>query len=316
MRYLELRSAAGVIRAIKRLQVRGAPWIGVSAAYGLAAEAQRLKDKDLRRGLRRAARSLRAARPTAVNLSWAVERMLRSIEDPTLTPGRLRKALFAEARCIEAEERRRSFSIARYGAGLIRDGYHIITICNTGVLAAPGLGTALGVIFRAHRAGKRLKVYVCETRPLLQGARLTTFELRRAGIPFVLIPDSAAATVIERCDMVLVGADRIALNGDTANKVGTRMLAVLARAAKKPFYVAAPSSSFDPRADSGSDIVIEERAGEEVRRFGRCVVVPSAVPVFNPAFDITPARFITGIITESGVIKPPFVKSIRRLLFS
>lgn len=173
----------------------------------------------------------------------------------------------------------------------------------------------MGVIFQAQRAGKCVKVYICETRPLLQGARLTSFELLRLKVPFTLITDSGAATVIERCDLVLVGAGRVAGNGDTANKVGTKMLAVLARENKKPFYVAAPSSTFDPQTPIGADIVIEERDGDEVRRFGKCRVAPTRAPVFNPAFDVTPTRLVTAFITEAGIIRPPFQKNIRRTLF-
>ncbi|NPV13308.1 S-methyl-5-thioribose-1-phosphate isomerase [candidate division WOR-3 bacterium] len=314
-RYLRLRRASEVARAIKLLQVRGAPWIGVAAAYGLALEAQRLSDDRLRAGLRKAAQVLIKARPTAVNLSWAVNRITALIQQANLTPARLRRAVIAEAKAIEQEEQKRSHLMALAGVKVVPQNAVVLTICNTGSLAAPGLGTALGVVFQAHQAGKKVEVYVCETRPLLQGARLTAFELLRAKVPFYLIADSAAASVIERCDLVLVGADRIAGNGDTANKIGTRMLAVLAKEAKKPFYVVAPVSTFDLQCRSGADIVIEERSGDEVRRFGRCRVAPQQVRVFNPAFDVTPARLITAFITDAGIIKPPFKRNIRRVLF-
>lgn len=314
-RFLCLRRAAEVARAIKLLQVRGAPWIGVAAAYGVAIEAQRLPDDKLISGLTRAAQMLIRARPTAVNLSWAVKRMMSVLKRADLTPRELRRTLVVEAKTIEQEERARSQAIALKGVKVVPQKAVILTICNTGALAAPGLGTALGVVLQAHQEGKRVEVYACETRPLLQGARLTAFELLRARVPFYLIVDSAAASVIERCDLVLVGADRIAANGDTANKVGTKMLAILAKEAKKPFYVVAPASTFDFQCRTGAEIVIEERSGDEVRRFGRCQVAPEPAPVFNPAFDVTPARLITAFITDAGIVKPPFKRNIRRLLF-
>jgi methylthioribose-1-phosphate isomerase len=204
--------------------------------------------------------------------------------------------------------------MAKHGAGLLPRNAEVLTICDTGTLAAPGMGTALGVVFQAHLDGKRPHVSVCETRPLLQGARLTVLELLRAKIPSTLIVDSAAASVIGMCHVVLVGADRIARNGDTANKVGTRMLAVLARAASTPFYVVAPTSSFDPATPTGARIVVEGRDGEEVRTFQGYRAAPRRAIVHNPAFDITPARFITGFITDRGILRPPFRKSISQLL--
>jgi methylthioribose-1-phosphate isomerase len=189
----------------------------------------------------------------------------------------------------------------------------MLTICNTGVLAATGAGTALGIILQAQREGKRPVVFACETRPLLQGARLTIFELRRAGVDVRLMVDSAAASVVGRCDMVLTGADRIARNGDTANKVGTRMLAVLARHARKPFYVAAPSSTLDPSCRSGADIPIEERSASEVRSFGRCRTTLPDTAVYNPAFDVTPGRFVSGFVFEGGVVRPPYQRSLKTL---
>lgn len=312
--YLHPTSASEVAGIIKRLAVRGAPAIGVAAAYGLAVEARRLPDNQLGRGLQRAASTLIASRPTAVNLKWAVVRVMQSVSVRGLAPEVLRRAIVAEARVIEAEEVARSLAMARHGAKLVRKNANILTICNTGALAAPGMGTALGVVFQAQMNGKRPHVYACETRPLLQGSRLTTLELLRARIPVTLIADSAAASVMDKCDLVLVGADRIAANGDTANKVGTKMLATLARAAHKPFYVVAPSSTFDPATPDGGQIVVEERNGEEVRGFAGCRAAPKGVPVFNPAFDVTPVRLITGFISDRGVIRPPFRKTIRRLL--
>jgi methylthioribose-1-phosphate isomerase len=312
--YLYPTSAVDVAAIIKRLSVRGAPAIGVAAAYGMAAEAGRLPDRNLRKGLERAAQLLVAARPTAVNLKWAVERILRAMPIQPSTPDAIRRAVAKEARKIEAEEVERSLAMAGHGARLLPTNARVLTICNTGALAAPGMGTALGVVFQAHMDGKRPHVYACETRPLLQGSRLTTLELQRAKIPVTLIADSAAASVVDRCDLVLVGADRIAANGDTANKVGTRMLATLARAAHKPFHVVAPSSTFDPATRTGQQIVVEERDGEEVRGFAGCRAAPARTAVFNPAFDVTPARLITGFITERGILRPPYRKSIHRLL--
>jgi len=336
--YLHPRSAAEVAVIIKRLAVRGAPAIGVAAAYGLAVEARRLPDNRLGQGLEQAARTLVAARPTAVNLKWAVVRVMQSVsgaghdrENGDCTglrprprgrglsplsqpPASLRQCVLNEATRIEEEEIQRSLAMARQGAKLLPKRAVILTICNTGALAAPGFGTALGVVFQAHLDGKEPSVYACETRPLLQGSRLTTLELLRAKIPVTLIADSAAASVMDKCDLVLVGADRIAANGDTANKVGTRMLATLARAAHKPFYVVAPSSTFDPATPDGSRIVVEQRDGEEVRGFGGCRAAPKGVPVFNPAFDVTPARLITGFVTDRGILKPPYSRAIQRLL--
>jgi len=344
--YLHPTSAVEVAAIIKRLAVRGAPAIGVAAAYGMAVEARRLSDRALASGLALAAGTLIAARPTAVNLKWAVVRVMQSMygtgprrengakpgdspgesqralrrDSPRFcrlspfSPARLRQAVLNEARQIESEEIARSLATARHGAKLLPQNAEVLTICNTGALAAPGMGTALGVVFQAHLDGKRPHVFACETRPLLQGSRLTTLELLRAKIPVTLIADSAAASVIGRCDVVLAGADRIAANGDTANKVGTRMLAALARAARKPFYIVAPSSTFDIATPTGGQIVIEERDGEEVRSFAGCRAAPKGVPVFNPAFDVTPARLITAFITDRGILKPPFRTGIRQLL--
>jgi methylthioribose-1-phosphate isomerase len=313
-RYVHPTSAAEVADIIRRLAVRGAPAIGVAAAYGLAVEARRLPDRSLRRGLAAAAKTLIQSRPTAVNLKWAVVRVMQSVSVRKLPPDAVRNAVLNEAETIEQEETARSLAMARHGAKLLPRNATVLTICNTGALAAPGLGTALGVVFQAHLDGREPRVYACETRPLLQGSRLTTLELKRAKIPATLIVDSAAASVMDTCDIVLVGADRIAANGDTANKVGTKMLATLARAAGKPFYVVAPTSTFDPATANGSAIVVEQRDGEEVRGFAGCRAAPKGVPVFNPAFDVTPARLITAFVTDRGVVQPPYRESIQRLL--
>ncbi len=311
--WLELRTAKDAVYAIRRLAVRGAPNIGVAAAYALAGEARRLPDDRLVAGLRSAARRLERARPTAVNLSWAVRRVMRAFLAVAAEPEKARLAVEKEAAEIEAEEVSRSLAMSESGAKLISHRASILTICNTGPLAGPGLGTALGVILRAFREGKEPHVFVLETRPLLQGARLTAFELKRAGIDFTLIVDSAAATVMPECQLVLVGADRIARNGDVANKIGTRMLAILAERYRKPFYVAAPVSTFDIMCPNGGSIAIEERESKEITHMGGKRIAAAGAEVFNPAFDITPASFVTGFITERGIIRPPYSASIRRL---
>jgi methylthioribose-1-phosphate isomerase len=313
VRRLKLGSARAVAGAIRTLAVRGAPAIGVAAAWGLAVEARRLGDRQLRAGLERAGRELAAARPTAVNLAWAVAAVLDPLNDAGLAGDRLRRAVEERARAIERDEVERSQALAAAGAELVPPGAVILTICNTGALAAPGMGTALGLVFEAHRRGRRPRVFACETRPLLQGARLTMLELKRAGVPATLIVDSAAATVIGGCDLVVVGADRVARNGDTANKVGTRMLAVLARDAGVPFYVAAPSSTFDPGCARGADIRIEQRDPSEVLAFAGVRAAPAGARAFNPAFDVTPAGLVTAFVTDRGIVRRPFARGIARL---
>lgn len=310
--WLKLKTAKAVAAAIGRLAVRGAPAIGVAAAYGLATEALRLPAGRLRVGLQAAAELLVAARPTAVNLRWAVERVMLTVTG-NHDGESLRRSVVRAAARIEREEIRRSMAIARCGSQLIGCNQTILTICNTGALAGPGFGTALGAIIKAQHDGRNPHVYVCETRPLLQGARLTVFELQRTRISYELIVDSAAATVIDQCDLVITGGDRIAMNGDTANKVGTRMLAFVARAARKPFYVAAPLSSFDFTCRSGREITIEERSADEVRLLAGRRVTLAEASVFNPAFDITPGRLITGFVTDVGLVQPPYRMSLRRL---
>lgn len=306
-------SADEVIELIRGLAVRGAPLIGVAAAYGVALEAARLGGSGGRRRLVRACDRLAAARPTAVNLGWAVARMRRviaAVADDRQLPARL----LAAARELEAEERERSYAIARHGAVLVPPGGVVMTICNTGSLAGPGVGTALGIVLQAHAAGRRPSVLALETRPLLQGARLTALELVRAGIPVRLLPDSAAASAVKDCDLVLAGADRIARNGDTANKVGTLMLAILARRAGRPMVMAAPGSTWDPATATGADIPIEQRSAAEVLGFGGCRVAPRGVGVYNPAFDVTPAGLISAIVTERGIARPPLGRSLSRLV--
>lgn len=286
-RYLRCRTASEVAEAIRVLAVRGAPLIGIAAAYALALDARSLFE------LTEAARRLVAARPTAVNLSWAVRRVLRAVARSTSKD--LRATVLREARAIHREDAAMCEAIGRHGAKL---GFRrILTICNTGALATGGIGTAFGVCLRS-----RAVVFACETRPLRQGARLTMWEAEKAGLKAFLIADGAAAAAMSRqgIEAVVAGADRIAANGDTANKIGTYGLAIAAKEHRIPFYIAAPSSTIDPEARSGRDIPIEERAPAEIsERF----------PAWNPAFDVTPARLITGIITERGVFSPSRVAS-------
>jgi methylthioribose-1-phosphate isomerase len=279
------RSVDEVVEAIRSLAVRGAPAIGIFGAYGVALAAQLHADD----AFAAAAARIREARPTAVNLAYAVDRVLAS------------DAYLAEAEAIHAEQRDIDGRIARNGAELLPRRGNVLTHCNTGPLATGGEGTALATIVAAHRAGKALHVFVDETRPLLQGARLTMFELREAGVPCTLIVDGAAALTMQRRDVraVVVGADRIARNGDTANKIGTYGVAILAAHHGIPFYVAAPRSTFDFTMASGAEIPIEERAPDEIR------IAPDDA-AYNPAFDVTPGRLITGIITEYGVLQPPY----------
>ncbi|MFN2449928.1 MAG: S-methyl-5-thioribose-1-phosphate isomerase [Candidatus Baltobacteraceae bacterium] len=286
--------------AIQTLAVRGAPCIGVFGAYGVALLRSKLsRDEEFHA----AAMRVRNARPTAVNLMWAVDRVLAAGD------------MLAEAHAIHAEQRHTDDLIAQAGAELIGQNAALITHCNTGPVATAGGGTALGVIISAARAGKRPHVFVDETRPLLQGSRLTYYELAAEGIDATLIVDSAAAVVMQRkgIDLAIVGADRIACNGDTANKVGTYALAIVAAHHRVPLYVAAPRSSFDFTLPSGAQIPIEERASGEVTAFGDARVAPQAARAFNPAFDITPGHLIDGFITECGIVRPPYVETIANL---
>lgn len=293
--WLKLRTWEEVRDAIRDMAVRGAPAIGVAAAYGMALAAQSRADRDS------AHRGLWESRPTAVNLFWALERIAR-IEEWS------REAILQEAQAIEAEDLEMNHRIGENGASLIPSNAQILTICNTGSLATAGHGTALGIIRTAHSQGKVNHVWSCETRPRQQGLRLTAYELMHDGIPFHSIADSAAASLMlaRKVDFVVAGADRIAANGDTANKVGTLMLAVLAHEFGIPFVIAAPSSTLDPKIADGSQIPIEERDAAELTHAEELEIGPRGVPVFNPAFDVTPAQYITAIVTEKGVHRPPF----------
>ena len=306
---LELRTAEDVAGAIRRLAIRGAPLIGVAAAYGLALELARDSSRET---LDRARELLRGARPTAVNLSYAVDRVARA----ALTAGDAgadpATAALAEARAIEAEEQAASEAIAANGAELLAGARRILTHCNTGALAAPGRGTALAVIAELADRGSLERVLATESRPLLQGARLTAYELAKLGIPHELIVDSAAAGLIAAgaVDAVIVGCDRVAANGDVANKVGTYSHALAASAAGIPFVVAGPTSTIDPGTRSGADIVIEQRDPEEVRSAAGRRLTLDGTPCRNPAFDVTPAALITALVTERGVVRSPDADSL------
>jgi len=304
--------------AIREMRVRGAPAIGIAAAYGLALAIWRLPEgADPDAAFRAAAQGLSETRPTAVNLFWAIRRMERAFrEHQSAGLPALKEALLREAERIHEEDIAANRRIGAYGASLLPPVARVLTICNTGALATGGYGTALGVI-RSAWAEKKLKlVYACETRPRLQGARLTAWELLREGIPFRLIADSAAGFLMARgeVDAVLVGADRIARNGDTANKIGTYTLAVLAKRHGVPFYVVAPTSTVDLGLENGEKIPIEEREEGEVLSPYGCRLAPEGARAWNPAFDVTPAELITAIVTERGVIKPPYHETLPETL--
>ena len=304
-----------VAEAIRSLRIRGAPAIGVAAAYGVALAARAASESpDPRASVSAAVGMFRSTRPTAVNLFHAMDRM-QVVLDAWRDGTNLAQALLEEAERINREDIEACRLIGEYGASLLDRGTSVLTHCNAGALATAGQGTALGVIITAHRQGKILRVFADETRPLLQGARLTTWELLAEGIDTVLITDNAAGSVLAKgfVQAVIVGADRIAANGDTANKVGTYPLAVLASTHKIPFYVAAPVSSVDPALADGSHIPIEERDPSEVVEFAGVRVAPEGVRVFSPAFDVTPNKFISAIVTEKGVLRPPFGHSISNL---
>jgi methylthioribose-1-phosphate isomerase len=307
----DLTTIDEVADAISRLAVRGAPAIGVAAAMGLAVGLRgchALAAADFRARAREAAALLRRTRPTAVNLAWALDRMLVVLASAPDDTGVILDALADEATRLLDDDRAMCQRIGEHGLALVPSGARVLTHCNAGALATCGVGTALAPLYLAAAEGRRLEVLVGETRPLLQGSRLTAWELSRAGIPVRVAADAAIASQMAagKIDLVIVGADRIAANGDVANKVGTYSLAVLAAYHRIPFYVAAPSSTVDPSIASGAQVPIEQRGHEEIaRRFGR-VTVPDGVPVENPAFDVTPAALIAAIITDRGVHRPPF----------
>ena len=309
--YLSYDSAASVAHGIRAMVVRGAPAIGCAAAYGVALEAQRLEKTApdvFRPGMEKGFETLALSRPTAVNLFWALKRMRQVWESMgNTTQTAVAERLLQEAHEIHAEDIRINRAMGGYGAVLLADGARVLTHCNAGALATAGWGTALGVIRSAVEAGKKISVIADETRPFLQGARLTAWEMVQEKIPVTLISDNTAGHLMARgeVDAVIVGTDRVAANGDVANKIGTYMVAVLARRHDIPFYVACPLSTIDSSIASGADIPIEERAPEEVTGFRECQWAAQGVQVRNPAFDVTPADLVTALITEKGVIQAP-----------
>ncbi len=318
--YIAYDSATTVADGIKTMVVRGAPAIGCAAAYGVALEALRLRHlpRDaFVAALAQGMAILAASRPTAVNLFWALDRMRAKLGAlHALTVTQVADALLAEAHAISAEDVRLNRAMGAHGATLLRDGMRVLTHCNAGALATAGHGTALGVIRSAVEAAKKIHVYADETRPFLQGARLTAWELMQDNIPVTLIADNAAGLLMRRgaIDAVIVGADRVAANGDVANKIGTYSVAVLARRHGIPFYVAAPLSTIDLNTASGDDIPIEERAASEVTGYGETQWAPTGVAVKNPVFDVTPAELVSALITERGVVFAPDFEKIRLLL--
>lgn len=309
-----------VADAIKKMEVRGAPAIGAAAAYGFVLGALKHEGdvQDLSEHLKQVRMVLEGTRPTAVNLSWALRKMenkyreLLNQEDQQ----NILQRLVEEAETIAEDDRRMNKLIGEYGNTLISEKANILTHCNTGTLATVEYGTALGIIRTAHSSGKKIHVYAGETRPVLQGARLTAWELLQEKIPLTLITDSTAGYLMQqgKIDMVIVGADRIAADGDTANKIGTYALAALAFLHEIPFYVAAPTTTIDLKISSGEEIPIEERDGTEIRFFAGVRIVPEEVDVYNPAFDITPSKYITGIVTEKGIISPPYSVNLVKMM--
>ena len=320
--YVICKDYRAVIRAIKNLVIRGAPAIGVAAAMGVALGALKIRAK--RRDRFQAmfdhiCHEMVAARPTAANLAWAVERMKRvAYEMAEKGPEQVKVRLVEEAEKILQEDIAINRAMGRHGRRLLKDGNRVLTHCNAGALATGGYGTALGVVRAAVKAGKRIEVLADETRPFLQGARLTAWEMKASGIPVTVITDNSAGYFMQngKVDAVIVGADRIAANGDVANKIGTYMVAVLAKTRKIPFYVAAPMSTIDISIKTGREIPIEQRDEKEVTHLQGRRSVPDGVGAENPAFDVTPHRYVSAIVTEKGVITPPFKAKIRRLFTS
>jgi len=313
--YLELSNYQEVAQAIKEVKVRGAPAIGIATAYGIALGAQKIKAETREEFLAKLNQILEvfsSTRPTAVNLFKAIKRM-KAVATNRKDITQIKVALLTEASKMHGEEEEATKRLSQFGAELIKDGFTVLTHCNTGALATAGHGTALGVIKAAKEQGKGISIFITETRPLFQGARLTTWELSQEGIPFTLITDSMAGHLMSKGEVncVIVGADRIAANGDVANKIGTYTLAVLAKENGIPFYVAAPTSSIDLSLSSGKQIPIEERSPEEVTHIRGIRLSPEGVRVINPAFDVTPHRYVTAIITDRGIVSKPYETSLR-----
>ena len=317
-KYITCHDYNEVIAAINDLTVRGAPAIGVAAALGIALGALNLNCRgreDFQESFTQICTQFSQSRPTARNLFWAIERMKKRQAESTGSVADIKAALVAEACLITREDIAINRRIGRNGRGLLRDGDRVLTHCNAGALATAGYGTALGVIRAAREEGKNLHVFVDETRPVLQGARLTAWEMQQENIPATLITDNMAGFLMQqrKVDLVIVGADRIAANGDVANKIGTYSVAVLAKENGVPFYVAAPLSTLDISLPNGDVIPIEERNDEEVLSFRGARTAPTGMAVYNPAFDITPHRYVTAIVTEAGIIRTPYAENIQKL---
>jgi methylthioribose-1-phosphate isomerase len=311
--YIECTDYTHIAQAIENMAIRGAPAIGVAAAYGIVLGVMNLrKADDLETKFDQILTRIEKTRPTARNLFWAVERMRKFFEaNRDLSLSELKQSLLQQALLIEQEDIETNKKIGLWGRDIIKDGSSILTHCNAGALATAGYGTALGIIRAAFDQGKKIKVFADETRPLFQGARLTCWELNKEGIPVALITDNMAGHFMQKgaLSAVITGADRIAMNGDTANKIGTYSVAVLAKEHNLPFYIAAPLSTIDFSLADGSAIPIEERNPDEVRKIGDCFVTLPQVEAYNPAFDVTPAKYITAIITEKGIARPPYDES-------
>lgn len=320
--YSDIRDVGRIWESIKKLRVRGAPAIGIAAAYGLYMGIKDLPESSFESfwvEVERVAEYLEGARPTAVNLKWATDRIKTTIQAHKEKPiPEIKEIVLKTAKTIHAEDKRICKTIGEEGAKLVDKEARVLTHCNTGSLATGQYGTALSVIFHAHEEGKDIHVWVDETRPLMQGSRLTAWELMNAEIPMKIITDSAAGSLMQqgKVDLVVVGTDRVAANGDTANKIGTYPLAVLAKENEIPFYVAVPLSTIDMELDSGDDIPIEERDDEEITTFNGSRVAPDKAETYNPAFDVTPHRYITGFITEKGLIEPPFLENFKKVFKS
>jgi methylthioribose-1-phosphate isomerase len=321
LEYIDIKNLGDLWQAIKKMKVRGAPALGAAAGLGLYLGIKGSKAKSfsgLSRELDKAAGYLASSRPTARNLFWGLERMRSAaVKNKNKPVDKIKKLLLGEAEKIIQEDRVSCRKIGYYGAKLIKQGDNILTICNAGILATIDYGTALGVLYRAKEEGRGFQVFACETRPLLQGARLSAWELKKKGIDVTLICDNTAASLMQqgKINKVITGADRIASGGDSANKIGTYNLAVLSRYHRIPFYVAAPASTFDLNIKLGKDIPIEERPADEVTHlFFKIPVAPKGVKAYNPAFDVTPHNLISAIITDKGIIKPPYRKNIKKIL--
>lgn len=316
---IEIKNIKDVWKSIKELKIRGAPAIGCFAGFGIAFSAlkcrERVKGKFIKK-IKQDIEYIKTSRPTAYNLFYALDRMKYALEENVeRSIEEIKDKLVKEAENIYQEDLECCYKIGVYGSTLIKNGMNILTHCNAGGLATSGYGTALAPMYLSKQKGKKIYVYVDETRPVLQGARLTAWELQKAKIPYTLICDNMAAFLMQqgKIDLIIVGADRIASNGDTANKIGTYNLAVIAKYHKVKFYIAAPFSTFDFSIKTGKEIPIEERKADEVRKIKNIKIAPEKCSVYNPAFDITPSKLIDGFITEKGIIKPPYIKNLKSL---